>query len=126
MPRAPSVDPAAEARINQALGRRLQAARQAGGQTRRDVARALGVSYQAYQKYELGQTSVGFPRLVALADAFGMTVSELLAFDAPLGSDDPDRNRQALEIARLFQQLERRDQRLLTAVAVDLSRPRRS
>lgn len=125
MPRAPSVDPTAERRLNQALGLRLRAARSAGGQTLQEIARAVGVSYQAYQKYELGKTSIAYPRLVALADALGMTVPELLAFDDPLGSDDPGRNRQALEIARLFQQLEGRDQRLLTAIARDLSRPRR-
>lgn len=126
MPSAPSVDRAAEGRLNQALGLRLQAARKAGGQTLLEVARAVGVSYQAYQKYELGKTAVAFPRLVALADVFGMTVPELLAFDDPLGSDDPGRNRQALEIARLFQRLEARDQQLLTALARDLSRPRRA
>jgi transcriptional regulator with XRE-family HTH domain len=126
MPRAPSVDPAAETRLNQARGLRLQAARKAGGQTRQEIARAVGVSSQAYQKYELGRTAVAYPRLAALADAFGMTVPELLAFDDPLGSDDPGRNRQALEIARLFQRLEGRDQQRLTAIARELSRPRRA
>lgn len=84
------------------LGERLRTARTLKKLTQKDVASALGVSFQQIQKYERGENRVSAVRLVQFCRLFeqpyGFFLNNLEQkqspqnFDAPSFSDDLSRN----------------------------------
>lgn len=46
-------------------------------ETQRETAKALGVSVQAYNKWEKDISSVGVKKVQAVADHFGVSLSEI-------------------------------------------------
>ncbi len=62
--------------VDAQIGYNLCALRQKRGLTQRQVADAIGVSYQQIQKYEAGINSISAPRLCDLADALDVSITE--------------------------------------------------
>ncbi len=61
------------------LGARLADLRRAGGETQADLAARLGVSLRYLQHLEYGEHNVSVDTLVRMANAHGVTLSELFA-----------------------------------------------
>lgn len=57
---------------------RLKLARQAAKKTQKEVADALGMTYQAISNYERGKTKVESDILIKLSRIYGVSVPELL------------------------------------------------
>lgn len=57
---------------------RMRKLRYARGLTQSDVAAALGISFQQYQKYEQGRNRISAARLVAIAQILGVTPNDIL------------------------------------------------
>lgn len=66
-------------RENARLGRRLRELRQAVGLTQEAAAETSGVHAKHIQRVELGSANPTLATLVALADAYGVSLSELFA-----------------------------------------------
>lgn len=64
-------------RINRQIARDLKRARLLAGLTQKDLANALGVSYQQIQKYESGASQISAARLVQLTGLMQITCPEL-------------------------------------------------
>lgn len=60
----------------------LRAQREAKGWTQTQAAEAAGVSFRSYQNWEIGGREPRLDALKSLAEAFGITVDELLADDS--------------------------------------------
>lgn len=60
------------------LGQRIQMCRKRNGLSQEALGERIGVSRQAVSKWEKGQAQPDLDRAVRLADAFGITVDELL------------------------------------------------
>lgn len=74
MPRAiPFADP-----VDVYIGQRLRAERIAREMTQTELGVALNVSFQQIQKYERGNNRISASMLVKAAEAFGLSVAELL------------------------------------------------
>lgn len=69
-----------------ALSRRLRALRAERGLLQVDF-EAHGISLRAYQMLEAGERDVHVSTLLKLADAYGITIGELLTF--PPAAEDP-------------------------------------
>jgi transcriptional regulator with XRE-family HTH domain len=63
--------------IYRTIGNRLRARRRALDLTQRDVARALGLTFQQIYKYEAGMVDIPIGRLVKLARVLETTLSDL-------------------------------------------------
>jgi transcriptional regulator with XRE-family HTH domain len=64
-----------------AVGARLREARQFAGATQEELARALGISGQAVQKYEIGENRLSAGRLVAAAGFLGVPMAYFFKVD---------------------------------------------
>lgn len=60
------------------IGRRLRQARIANGLTQKDMAQSIGVSHQAVQKYESGETRLSLSTLALLRQQLGIEAADLL------------------------------------------------
>lgn len=60
---------------------RLKLARQKSGKTQKETAEAIGMTPNAYQKYELGTSEPNLSKLVFLADMFQVSIDYLLCRD---------------------------------------------
>src|SRR6516165_10545070 len=72
-----------------AFGRRLRALRESKGLSQTQLAERVEMPYQAIAKYERGAVEPGWPTVLKLADALGVTPDSFL--DNPAGgvSDEP-------------------------------------
>jgi ribosome-binding protein aMBF1 (putative translation factor) len=70
--KAPTSD---ESEVNCYLGRRVFERRRSLGLTQRELGRAIGVGFQQVHKYETGASRMTPERLLALANALGVSVS---------------------------------------------------
>jgi transcriptional regulator with XRE-family HTH domain len=69
------------------IGARLRLARKLAGLTLNELADALGVSFQAVQKYESGENRMAAPRLFKAAQVLGTNIR---FFARPSGEDTAD------------------------------------
>ncbi len=60
---------------------RLKTARKCSGKTQKEIAEAIGMTPNAYQKYELGTSEPNLTKLVFLADMFNVSLDYLLCRD---------------------------------------------
>lgn len=67
-----------------AIAAGLRRVRSLQGKTQLQVAEAIGIHYQAYQRYERGSVSPSGETLIALADFYGVSLDYLVG-----RSDDP-------------------------------------
>ncbi len=61
-----------------ALGQQIRSVRKALNLSQQALAERLGLTFQQVQKYEKGANRVSFSRLVAIANALGRTVGDLI------------------------------------------------
>lgn len=66
----------------------LKELRRAAGLSQRELADALGVSYTAVNKWELGRSWPAAPMLPRLASALGCSIDELYTDSAPGAVED--------------------------------------
>jgi transcriptional regulator with XRE-family HTH domain len=66
------------------IGALIREMRKAAGMSQMRLADKIGVSYQQVQKYEKGASKLSVPRLMQIADVFGVPVTAFLE-DARLG-----------------------------------------
>lgn len=64
--------------IDHEIGQAIRLRRKIQGLTQRQLAEAIGVSYQQVRKYETGQDRVAVPILIAIGEALGCPASALL------------------------------------------------
>ncbi len=67
---------------------RLKIARKSSGMTQKETAKAIGMTPNAYQKYELGTSEPSLAKLVFLADTFNVSLDYLLCRDNFLQSHE--------------------------------------
>lgn len=67
---------------------RLKIARKNSGKTQKETATTLGMTPNAYQKYELGTSEPNLAKLVYLADMFDVSLDYLLCRDEFLESHE--------------------------------------
>lgn len=67
--------------IDTEIGEQLRQARVVAGWSQSRLARAIGVSYQQIQKYEIGATRVSASRIVLLCDILNVPISDLVRTD---------------------------------------------
>lgn len=63
------------------LGKHLRALRAENGLSIEEIAFKAGIDAQNLRKYELGKQEMKVSMLKRIADAFGISTSELLSFD---------------------------------------------
>lgn len=63
------------------FNKRLKIARKNAGKTQKETAEAIGMTPNAYQKYELGTSEPNLAKLVILADMFNVSLDYLLCRD---------------------------------------------
>lgn len=106
--------------IDALLGVRIRAQRESLGWTQADLARAIGLTYQQVQKYETGVNRISVARMLAMAEALGAPLIDLLPeareSDEGVSSDAP-RAAGARELARLFAAAPAARQRLILDLA---------
>jgi len=66
------------------IGSLIREMRKAAGMSQMRLADKIGVSYQQVQKYEKGASKLSVPRLMQIADVFGVPVTAFLE-DSKLG-----------------------------------------
>lgn len=60
------------------IGERIKSARQAAGMTQKELASRLGLATRTVQQYELGKRTPRIDQLQNIANALGVTMSELM------------------------------------------------
>lgn len=60
------------------IGKLIREMRKAAGMSQMRLADKIGVSYQQVQKYEKGASKLSVPRLIQIADVFGVPVTAFL------------------------------------------------
>lgn len=69
------------ARISGEIGALIRQLRKSAGMSQTRLAYKVGVSYQQIQKYEKGASKLSVPRLLQLADIFGVPFTALIPVD---------------------------------------------
>ena len=87
-----------EEETNRLIGRHLRKLRFARGVTLPQIGEAIGVSYQAFQKYENGDSAVSAARLKRLAEL--LRVPQSYFFGDPEGTADDDIDFPVLRLAQ--------------------------
>jgi transcriptional regulator with XRE-family HTH domain len=72
--------PASAGEFTRSLGHTIKVLRVYQGQTRQELGERAGISYSYVAQIENGRTSPSSPVLLRLAEALGMSASDLLAF----------------------------------------------
>jgi transcriptional regulator with XRE-family HTH domain len=113
------------------IGRRLRARRRTLGLSQPQLAESVGVKFQQIQKYECGEDRISASRLWRLCKALETPVDyfyEDLApahrssFPACDTADEPDTQREALDLARSFERLGMEPRKILLEMAKSLNR----
>ena len=73
--------------------------------TQKDVAKILGISYQAYSNYELGNREPDFKTLKILSDYFEVSIDFLLDWKHPNKNSIDTEDSELSEIKSIFEQL---------------------
>jgi transcriptional regulator with XRE-family HTH domain len=106
-----------------ALGRRLRSLRVKHGVTQTALGAVLGVSYQQIQKYESGGSCLKVSQLRPIAEAFGVSATELLEIPRTEISDITDMIDTTLvrRLIEAFQRLTSGERRCLAALAEEMA-----
>ena len=68
--------------VNEEIGKRLTEMREERGQTKRTVAKRIGIPYRTYCSYEYGERNPSDSAKVRIAEYFGVTVETLFYANA--------------------------------------------
>ncbi|MGJ7042290.1 transcriptional regulator with XRE-family HTH domain [Shinella sp. BE166] len=93
--------------IDVEVGAKIKARRRLLGMSQDRLAEALGITFQQVQKYEKGTNRVSASRMVAIADAFGLTPSYF--FPVETADRRPDPPSAAPELVSFIETNEGRD-----------------
>jgi transcriptional regulator with XRE-family HTH domain len=106
-----------------ALGRRLRSLRVTHGVTQTALGAVLGVSYQQIQKYESGESRLRVSQLRRIAEAFGVSATELFEIPRTETSDITDMIDTTLvrRLIEAFQRLTSGERRCLAALAEEMA-----
>jgi len=106
-------NPRAADPVDSEVAGNIRAIRTALGVTQETLAERIGVTFQQVQKYETGKNRITIGRLVAISDALGVNVMELLPVNpaAETKADAPspisllaaDRDRLAARLSQIRQ-----------------------
>lgn len=89
------------------IGVRIRDARMARGLSQKQLGRALGVSHQAVNKYEQANVDLSIGRLLALAEALGVSPAFLIGDARPTRPEASQGPRRWVSAARLRNALKR-------------------
>jgi len=89
------------------VGQRLRDARLLAGITQDQLGRAMGVSFQAVQKYESGENRLSVGRLARAAKMLEQPVSYFFLNDGPIADEGASLTRQEADLLRNFRDIER-------------------
>lgn len=67
--------------MTQDIGSLIKSMRRASGMSQMRLADKIGVSYQQVQKYEKGGNRISVPRLIQIAEVFGVPVTSFMQID---------------------------------------------
>jgi transcriptional regulator with XRE-family HTH domain len=91
------------------VGQRLRDARLLAGVTQDQLGKAMGVSFQAVQKYESGENRLSVGRLARAATVLDQPVSYFFVNNEPTTADAASLTRQEAELLRNYRDIERGD-----------------
>jgi transcriptional regulator with XRE-family HTH domain len=91
------------------VGQRLRDARLLAGVTQDQLGKAMGVSFQAVQKYESGENRLSVGRLARAARVLDQPVSYFFISDEPALPDAAALTRQEAELLRNYRDIARDD-----------------
>jgi transcriptional regulator with XRE-family HTH domain len=77
------------------IGDRIRDARMARGLSQKQLARALGITHQSVNKYELANVELSIARLLALAEVLGVSPAFLIGEPHPARPKAPQGSRPA-------------------------------
>ena len=113
------------------IGRRLRARRRTLGLSQPQLAEAVGVKFQQIQKYECGEDRISASRLWGLCRALKIpvdyfyegleTIRPILTVDHG-AADETDARRDAVDLAKSFEQLGMEPRKVLLDMAKSLNR----
>jgi transcriptional regulator with XRE-family HTH domain len=93
MPHIAPISPLDTAGNANHIGRTLRIWRAEKGMTQADVAKAIGISSQQFQKYETGNSRIELSRLFEICHVFGKSPSDILRVSPrPAPKPDPEIN----------------------------------
>jgi len=92
-------------------GRRLREARLAVRMTQEELGKALGLSFQAIQKYESGENRLSVGRLVAAAKTLQKPISYFVPGEAALVAEEKPLSSEEAELVGSFRRIKRDDAR---------------
>lgn len=76
--------------LEEAIRKRVIAAREAAGKDRADIAKALGLEYQSYAHYERGRYAFTVEQLFQLSRILNRSVEYFLGLDTGLKPDEDE------------------------------------
>jgi transcriptional regulator with XRE-family HTH domain len=99
--------------VDLSVGGRLRQARLLAGASQEDVGAAIGVSFQAVQKYENGENRLSAGRLAAAAKYLGVPMSFFFQDDTEpqLANDTAGFTTKEIELVRYFRAIQGEDMR---------------
>jgi transcriptional regulator with XRE-family HTH domain len=86
--------------VDQLVGARVRVRREAKGLSQTELGRALGISYQQVQKYELGRNRIGSSRLAAIAAFLEVPVSYFFE-ELPSDASEADSGDEVIRALRM-------------------------
>jgi transcriptional regulator with XRE-family HTH domain len=92
-------------------GRRLREARLALPMTQEELGKALGLSFQAIQKYESGENRLSVGRLVAAAKTLEKPLSYFVPSETGSAAEEKPLSSQEAELVGSFRRIKRDDAR---------------
>jgi transcriptional regulator with XRE-family HTH domain len=107
---------------DRAAGHRLRQLRLLRGHSQSQIAQALGVSFQAVQKYESGENRLSAGRIATLAQYFRVSVMEFFADASGIGLH-PGISSSALALAGSIERLSPRHQATVRTLVEQLGAP---
>ncbi len=101
--------------LNISIGAKLREIRIHKGLTQATCGRAVGVSFQQFQKYEKGQNRISAGQLYTLAKLFDISVSSFLAdIEKPRTQKNPIEMKQERKLLKSFSEIkDQKDRRLI-------------
>jgi transcriptional regulator with XRE-family HTH domain len=99
--------------VDLSVGQRLRKARLLGGASQEDVGTAIGVSFQAVQKYENGENRLSAGRLAAAAKFLGVPMSFFFQDDTEpqTATDTAGFSSKEIELVRHYRAIRNDDMR---------------
>lgn len=106
--------------LDKGIGRRLRQLRNLRGQTQKELAAAVGLTYQQIQKYERGDNRISFVRLVDFCRVLDAPINYFCDETALCQSDSPFLTKEELNLIKNYRNSTRRVRRAIRYLSVAL------